>query len=142
MSPGVFIVGTNVVVAGLITAKTGSPTAEILDSMLSGALLFLLSPELLREYRDVLLRPGLLRLHGLKEPEIDQILLEITANAVWRKPRPDMHHTSPDPGDAHLWSLLASEPDSVLITGDRLLLENPRPQNSVISPREWADNFQ
>jgi predicted nucleic acid-binding protein len=53
-----------------------------------------------------------------------------------------MDHTSPDPGDAHLWSLLASEPDAVLLTGDRLLLENPRTQNSVISPREWADNFR
>jgi putative PIN family toxin of toxin-antitoxin system len=142
MSPCVFIIDTNIVAAGLITAEAGSPTAEILDSMLSGTLFFFLSPELLREYRGVLLRPRLLRLHGLKEPEIDQILLEITANAVWREPPPDREHTSPDPRDAHLWSLLASEAEAVLITGDRLLIENPRPGGVVISPRAWVEHFR
>ncbi len=142
MSSRIFIIDTNVLVAGLITAERNSPTAKALDAMLSGTLPYLLSAELLREYRDVLLRPQLCQLHGPNELEIDQLLTEITANAIWRETRLDMDHNSPDPQDAHLWLLLASEPTAVLITGDRLLIENPRLQSSVISPATWAEHFQ
>lgn len=142
MTNRIFIIDTNVLVAGLITTESKSPTAKVLDAMLSGKLLYLLSAELLREYRDVLLRPRLSRRHGLNQLEIDQLLTEITANAIWREPPPDTDQPSPDPQDAHLWSLLASEPTAVLITGDRLLVENPRPQSSVIYPATWAQHFQ
>jgi len=141
MSTRVFIIDTNVLVAGLITGERSSPTALILDAMLSGSLFFLLSAELLREYQAVLLRPRLSRLHGLNEIEIEQLLSEITANAIWREALPDKDHTSPDPRDAHLWALLASEPTAILITGDRLLIESPRPQSSIISPATWAELF-
>lgn len=142
MTTRTFIVDTNVLVAGLITAEPNSPTARVLDAMLNGSLFYLLSAELLREYRNVLLRPRLFRLHGLNELEIEQLLTEITANAIWREPPPDTDQPSPDPQDAHLWSLLASEPAAVLITGDRLLIENPRPQSSIISPATWVEHFQ
>ena len=142
MSLRIFIVDTNVLVAGLITSEARSPTAKILDAMLSGSLFYLLSAELLQEYRDVLLRPRLTRLHNLNELEIDQILTEIAANAIWRELKPCKYHPSPDPGDAHLWSLLSSEPTAVLITGDRLLIENPKPQSSIISPATWDQHFQ
>ena len=141
MSGRIFIIDTNVLAAGLITAETNSPTARILDAMLKGGLFYLLSSELLREYRNVLLRPRLTRLHGLHELEIEQLLTELTANAIWREPPPDTNHTSPDPQDAHLWELLASEPTAILITGDRLLIEKPRPRSSVISPATWAKHF-
>jgi putative PIN family toxin of toxin-antitoxin system len=142
MSTSIFIIDTNVLVAGLITGERSSPTARILDAMLSGSLFFLLSGELLREYRGVLLRPRLFRLHALNEIEVDQLLGEITANAIYREALPDKDHASPDPRDAHLWALLASEPISILVTGDRLLIENPRPQSSIISPATWAEHFQ
>ena len=41
------IVDTNVLVAGLLTANEESPTARVVDGMLNGELLFLLSPALL-----------------------------------------------------------------------------------------------
>lgn len=141
MSNRIFIIDTNVLVSGLITAESNSPPAEVLDAMLSGRLLYLLSAELLLEYRNVLLRPRISLLHGLNESEIDQILTEITANAIWRDPPPDTDHSSPDPQDAHLWALLASEPTAILITGDQLLIEKPRPRRSVISPATWLDHF-
>ncbi len=141
MSSRVFIIDTNVLVAGLITAEPNSPTAKVLDAMLDGSLLYLLSAELLLEYRNVLLRPRLSRLHGLDTLEIEQLLTEITANAIWNEPPADANHLSPDPQDAHLWALLASEPTAVLITGDRLLIEKPRPQSSIISPTTWMELF-
>ena len=114
---------------------------KILDAMLAGNLFYLLSPDLLMEYRSVLPRPGISSLHGLQEPEVEQILTEITANAIWRDPPADKIHSSPDVKDSHLWALLSSEPTAVLITGDRLLIEKPRPQSSVISPATWVKHF-
>ena len=141
MSGRLYIVDTNVLAAGLITAQPEAPTSRVLDAMLDGSLLYLLSADLLREYRNVLLRPKLSRRHGLNEHQIDQFLSEIAANAVWREIPPGSSHPSPDPRDAHLWALLAAEPAAVLITGDRLLIENPMPQRSIISPASWAEYF-
>lgn len=137
----ILIIDTNVLVAGLITSDPTSPTVSILDAMLDGSLPFLLSPALLEEYRTVLMRPKLTRIHGLTESQIDTILTEITANAIWREPPRDAAHSAPDSNDEHLWELLASEPSSVLVTGDQLLLESPRPGSSVITPTALAGTF-
>jgi uncharacterized protein len=139
MSPPVFVVDTNVVGAGLVTSLSRSPAALVLDAMLSGTLVFLLSPALLDEYRSVLSRPKLVKLHGLTEAQIDQLLVELTANAIWREPKPGS--PAPDRGDDHLWALLSAYPGSILVTGDRLLLENPPKQSSVISPSTWLNDF-
>ncbi|MCF8053420.1 MAG: putative toxin-antitoxin system toxin component, PIN family [Desulfobacterales bacterium] len=141
MSDRIYIIDTNVVVAGLITAEPESPTSRVLDAMLDGSLLYILAEDLLREYRNVLLRPKITRRHGLSEQQIDQFLSEIAANAAWREVPPDANLPSPDPRDAHLWALLASAPAAILITGDRLLIENPMPQRSIISPAVWAEHF-
>ncbi len=139
MTPAVFVVDTNVVVAGLITGSSQSPVAMILDAMLSGTLLYLLSPVLLDEYRSVLLRPKLTELHGLAEAEVDRLLVELAANALWREPKPAS--PAPDRGDDHLWALLGAFSGSILITGDRLLLEHPPAESSTISPKTCVDRF-
>jgi uncharacterized protein len=139
MSPPVFVVDTNVVVAGLVTGSSRSPVALVLNAMLSGALVFLLSPALLHEYRSVLLRPKLATLHGLEESQIDQLLVELTGNAIWRELKTGS--PAPDRGDDHLWALLSAYPGSILVTGDRLLLENPPPRSSVILPGTWLNEF-
>lgn len=138
MTPQIFVVDTNVVVAGLIT-RGESPPVAILDAMLCGDLVYLMSPALLAEYRTVLLRPAIARLHGLTEDEVDHVLVELTANAVWREPA--AHSPAPDRGDDHLWALLQAHRGSMLITGDRLLQDEPPEQASVISPRTWLDTF-
>ena len=98
----------------------------------------LLYPALLQEYREVLLRPKLCKLHGLSKAEVDQILSEITANAIWREPAES--HSAPDPGDNHLWSLLQST-DAILVTGDQLLLDNPPRAASTILPKTCVTEF-
>lgn len=130
------VVDTNVLVAGLITSAAHSPTARVLNGMLDGRILFLLSPALLAEYRSVLLRPKLMALHGLAETEIDQLLTEITLNALWREPTTLTR--APDPGDDHLWALLDHEPKAILITGDHRLLQEPHRQAMVMSPAAFA----
>lgn len=139
MTPPVFVVDTNVVVAGLITAEIESPVAAILDAMLSGQLFYLMSPALLEEYRAVLLRPKIARRHGLAESEVDEVLVALAANAIWREPSESAN--APDRGDDHLWALLASHENSVLVTGDRLLQAKPPPGSRVVSPATWLEAF-
>jgi len=139
MTPPVFVVDTNVVAAGLITRSSHSPVARVLDAMLSGTLIYLLSPTLLHEYRAVLLRPKLTTLHGLSEQEVDLLLVELTSNAIWREP--ESAASAPDPGDNHLWALLDAYPGSILITGDRLLLDHPPERSSAIAPRTYVDHW-
>ncbi len=137
MTPPLAIVDTNVVISGLLTSNPESPVARILDGMLTAAFPFALSPALLAEYRAVLMRPTIGRLHGLTADEIDRFLSEIVANAVWREPTQSAH--APDPGDDHLWELLGACKGGVLITGDRLLLDNPPDFASVLSPRSFLE---
>lgn len=139
MTPPVFVVDTNVVVAGLITGSPESPVAVILDAMLAGTLPYLMSPALLDEYRAVLLRPKITALHGLAEPEVDRVLVALAANGMWREPGAPA--AAPDPGDDHLWALLAGSPGSILVTGDRRLLEHPPEGSSVVLPQTCVERF-
>ena len=132
-----FIIDTNVLVAGLITQDQTSPTACLVDAMLGGGILFILSPALLSEYGTVLLRPRITKLHGLSSDEVDVLLTEITGNAIWREPPVISSSTPPDPGDTHLWDLLHSESRAILITGDRLLLANPPDGHKLITPVDY-----
>jgi putative PIN family toxin of toxin-antitoxin system len=132
-----WVVDTNVLVAALLTTQADSPTARTLDAMLSGHLMFVLSPALLAEYRSVMLRPRLMQGHGLTEAEVDELLAALTANAIWREPPADaLSTTAPDDGDAHLWALLCCEPSTALVTGDRLLLDDPYPGRVLMQPRQ------
>ena len=139
MKPRGCIVDTNVVVSGLISADPSTPPARILDAMLDGGIIYLMFGDLLEEYSNVLRRPSLVRLHGRTDDQIDRLLVDLVANAIWRDPSDRGH--APDPHDGHMWALLAGHSQGLLVTGDRLLVENPPAGASVISPRRFADTF-
>ena len=133
------VVDTNVVVAGLLTGRADSPTARILDGMRNGAFPFLLSSALLAEYREVLLRPRIGKLHGLKEREIDEMLTSIATHAIVREPK--LRTGAPDAKDNHLWSLIQSVPGAILVTGDLALIDSPPPRSTVLRPAEFVDSL-
>ena len=130
----VAIVDTNVAVSGIITRDDDAPTARILDAMLAGRFLFLLSVDLLAEYRTVLLRPKIRALHGLSTTEVDVVLTRLATNGALHDPGP----APPDPGDAHIWALLACQADTVLVTGDQALLDHPPAFARVFTPARFA----
>ena len=82
MTHPIVIVDTNVVVAGLITAQDASPVARILDGMLTAAFPYVVSEALLAEYRTVLARPGLRKLHGLTIAEVETLLTDVALHAI------------------------------------------------------------
>ncbi len=137
MTEGPAVIDTNVLVAGLLTAVPFSPTARILDGMLTGQFRFLLSDELLFEYRDVLLRRNIARRHQLSQAEVDVLLTEIAANGIVL----DVESPSTGRGrkeDDHLRQILAAEPSALLVTGGLLItqLEN---RARVFKARAFAD---
>lgn len=130
------IVDTNVVVAGLLTSDDASPVARILDGLLIAAFPFVVSEALLAEYRTVLVRPPLRKLHGLTVAEVEIILTNFAQHAIVLASIPAP--LAPDPGDQLLWDLLATRADLLLVTGDKLLLRDSYLRRRVISPREFV----
>lgn len=135
MTRPAFIVDTNVVVAGLLTAHEASPVARVLDGMLAAAFPFVVSEALLAEYRTVLVRPTLRRLHGLTVAEVEAILTDLAQHAIVLAQVASSAAT--DPGDQLLWGLLAARADLQLVTGDNLLLQDAGMQGQVIAPQAF-----
>jgi putative PIN family toxin of toxin-antitoxin system len=134
-----FVIDTNVLVAGLLTAHADSPVARILDGMLTAAFPFVVSEALLSEYHAVLVRPKLCKLHGLSVAEIDLILTDIASHAIVLNPSSETNNpVAPDLGDQFLWNLLAARADLVLVTGDKLLLQDALMQDRVILPQAFV----
>ena len=134
MTRAVLVVDTNVVVSGTVGSDPASPPALILDAMLDGRLVYLMSGDLFTEYSEVLHRPAVSRLHRLSDDEVARLLTVLAANAMWRQTATAA--PAPDAGDNHPWALLASWPESRLVTGDRRLLDNPPRLGAVLTPRE------
>lgn len=141
MIRGPAVVDTNVVVSGLLTRLAASPTAQILDGMLAGSFRFLLSVELIAEYRDVLLRPKIRSHHRLSEAEVDVLLAEIAANGVVVElERPEAGRRKGS--DQHVWDLVAADVSAVLVTGDQRLLDAPIGNATAMSPRAFFETWE
>lgn len=136
------IIDTNVVVAGLLTARADAPVARILDGMLAAAFPFVVSEALLAEYRAVLVRPRLRRRHGLAAAGVDAILADLARHAIVLHPAGAGAPPAPDPGDQFLWNLLATRADLTLVTGDKLLLQDQAMSQRVISTEIFAARLQ
>lgn len=132
----VAVIDTNVVAAGLMTAQQDAPTTRILDGMLTAAFPFALSEALLAEYREVLNRPTLRKRHGLTRNEIESLLVALAEHAIVLESVDGP--AAPDPGDQHLWNLLADHDDVCLVTGDRVLLESRNAPAPVLTPAAFA----
>lgn len=131
------VIDSNVVVAALLSRNLESPTRRILKAMLKAEIRFLLSPDLLQEYAQVLLRPKIRQIHGLEPTEVRQLMECLLGAGVLREPNL-FEGEAPDPNDAHLWALLAISPGSILVTGDRRLLDHPPDFASVIAPVSYC----
>ena len=133
------IVDTNVVVAGLLTSDVHAPTARLLDQMLAAAFPFAVSLALLAEYHDVLNRSKLRRRHGLNATEVEVLVTEIAHHAIVLQAVPTV--AAPDPGDQHLWNLLAARNDLVLVTGDKRLLQSGWAER-ICTPQFWLQRLE
>jgi len=135
------IVDTHVVVAGLLTGNAASPVARILDGMLAATFPFVVSAALLAEYRTVLVRPALRKLHGLTVAEVEALLTDIAQHAIVLVPMAlPAAPPAPDPGDQLLWDLLAARADLLLVTGDKALLADRGMRSRVVTPLSFVES--
>lgn len=143
MSRQAVVVDTNVVVAGLLTGNAASPVARILDGMLAATFPFVVSEALLAEYRTVLVRPALRKLHGLTVAEVEALLTDIAQDAIvpvpMAVPVAPAAQPAPDPGDQGLRDLLAARADLLLATGDKALLAERGMQPRVVTPLSFVE---
>jgi predicted nucleic acid-binding protein len=117
----------------------GSPVARILDGMVSAAFPFVISEPLLAEYRAVLVRPHLRKLHGLSIAETDILLTDIVQHAIVLSPAEGP--AAPDRGDQLLWDLLAVRRDLILVTGDKALLRSVEMKTRVLLPSSFVERL-
>jgi len=114
--------------------------------MLSGELRFLVSEELVFEYRRALLYPRLVARHGLLEAEVDALLEDLLLNAGVREAPASTIAAEPETGerdsesrgDEHIVALLKAQPGAMLITGDHRLAEAVAGWCQVLTPAEFA----
>jgi predicted nucleic acid-binding protein len=135
----VFVVDTNVVVAGLITGNVDSPVARTLDGMLGRAFVCAISETLLAEYRRVLLRSHIRARHRLAEHEVDALLTGIAKCAIVLQP--GSGPGAPDPGDQFLWDLIAAHEELILVTGDLRLVRAEAMSGRVLDPSRFAEQY-
>jgi len=138
MAPPV-IVDTNVVVAAVLTARTDSPVARVLDGMLAALFPFAISDALMAGYRTVLRRPSLRKAHGLSSDELDIILVELAQRGIVIAPVPAP--PAPDPGDQHLWELLAARDDLLLVTGEKKLQRDRAMGPRILTPATYIERW-
>ncbi len=143
--PRLFAVDTNVVVSGVLSFGRPSSTSLALTGLLDGRVPFVISADLLAEYRRVLLRPTIAERHGWASADIDRLLAELTMAAYLRQPpdysAPDTDDPPPDgpAGDEHVILLLAHEPRASLVSGDGRLLDAVRGRRDVLTPAELVE---
>ena len=96
---------------------------------------FVVSEALLAEYRAVLVRPALRKLHGLAVAEVEALLTDIALHAIVLVP--GVGSPAPEAGDQLLWDLLGARPDLLLVTGDKALQRDAAMQARVLSPQAF-----
>jgi len=108
------VVDTNVWVAGFLTSS--GPPARIVDLVLTGVLVAIVSPAILREYEDVLLR----REFGVPADEVRVALayLKIPGAHVVHVDPVDLPGVCADSDDDHFLGAALAGGASVLITGN------------------------
>jgi uncharacterized protein len=119
-----------------LTAREASTVARILEVMLTATFAFVVSEALLAEYRALLVRPNLRKLHGLTVAEVGAILTDLAQRAIVLAPV--AAPPAPDSGDQLLWDLLAARTDLLLVTGDKLLLQDAGLQGRVVSAHAFV----
>lgn len=134
------IVDTNVLVSGVAGNGTGTAPERIVDAWVLGRFKPCYCLRLLGEWQDVLSRPHLVKRHGLGASDLERLITRLLQLAVAIE-APHAGPRAPDPNDQVLWDMLAYEPRTVLVTGDKLLLASDDHAGRVIRPAEFAEGL-
>lgn len=130
------VLDSNVVAAAAELREDSFTYRAVIGAIESGNL-FLVSPQLQREYARVLNKPELVDRHRLDPDEQSAYLGELFLDAVVDVP-PRAVRECPDSRDQMLWDLLEANSDAVLVTGEHQLQESNHFPGRVLSPRDFV----
>lgn len=134
------ILDVNVLVSAQLVQHDTAAPYRAYDAVLSSAFLSYVSPALINEYREVLLRPHLTARHGLDDAEVREAVALLEAKSVLLSPL-RAKATAPDSKDQYLWDLLAAYPEAILVTGDGLLLASNDFPGRIRSARDFVARY-
>jgi putative PIN family toxin of toxin-antitoxin system len=122
----------NVLVSAVITPV--GPPAEALDAWRNGEFDLIVSPRLLDELEDVLLRP---KFRAYVSPEqVGAYVEALAAEALAFDDPADPPRVSLDPGDDYLIALARTAGADLLVSGDKHLTDLADPPVRVMTPRD------
>jgi uncharacterized protein len=131
------ILDTNVFVSGLLF---GGVPGRILTAWSDGAIVIVLSPPILEEYRRVGLE--LARGHEPLVRALDAILTLFTVHAILVNPPPLAVPVSQDPDDDKFLAAALAGRARVVVSGDKHLLRVSGWQDiDVLKPRQFVDRY-
>ena len=131
------VLDTNCLFSGVVSPE--SVPAKALQGVLLNPDGLLFSDDLLGEYGRVLRKQQAVERHRLSVTEIDDLVNRIRVLGLLAAPlagRP-----CPDPKDQHIWDLLECDTESILVTGERLLLASTDFPRRIYSPRQFVEQF-
>ena len=79
-------------------------------------------------------------MHRLTPEEADSILAMVATNAIIREPT-EASLQAPDPDDQHVWDLLVSLLEAILVTGDATLVRGAPRHASGVLPRIFVESL-
>ena len=125
------VIDTNVVVSGMITNNSASPTAKVLDCLSEKHITPLYCDEILQEYGNVL---GREKFHLPKE-KIEKFLKMMKSDGVASNRVPS-DEVFPDPKDVVFYEVALSKEDSFLVTGN---IKHFPKVDLVVTPAEMME---
>ncbi len=132
------VVDPNVLIAAVIS-QSGAP-AELLDRWRDGEFDLVVSPKLLEELEDVLLRPKFSELAS--DDEVRAYAEALAKGGVAFDDPVKPPALTSDPGDDYLVALAVAAGADAIVSGDRHLTELADPPVAVLIPRALLDRLE
>ena len=125
------VVDTNVIVSGMITNNSDSPTAKVLDCLSEKHITPLYCDEILQEYESVLGREKF----KFPKEKIEKFLKMMKSDGIVSNRIPSKEFI-PDPKDIVFYEVALSKEDSFLVTGN---IKHFPKVDMVVTPAEMME---
>ena len=125
------VIDTNIVVSGMITKNSESPTAKVLDCLGEKHITPLYCEEILHEYENVLGREKF----SFPKEKVEKFLKMIKSDGIASNRVPS-NEVFPDPNDVVFYEVALSKEDSFLVTGN---IKHFPQVDMVVTPAEMME---
>ena len=125
------VVDTNVIVSGMITSNSASPTAKVLDCLSEKHITPLYCEEILKEYESVLGREKF----KLPKERVEKFLKMMKSDGIASN-RVPTNEVFTDPKDVVFYEVALSKEDSFLVTGN---IKHFPKVDLVVTPAEMME---